>query len=87
MINQICPHCQELIPPEWVQQGGLHLACFETEIDVWFVSLPNDPESGYCEANLNNITEMLKYAEDPYLITKKKMTAGEYHNLPEFKGF
>jgi len=87
MINQICPHCQELIPPGWVQNGGLHMTCFETEIDVWFVSLPHNPESGYCEADLNNITEMLKYAEEPYLITKKTMTAGEYHNLPEFEGF
>ena len=84
---QICPHCKEEIPMHFVQQGGLHMYCFGVEIDVWFVSLPHDPKSGYYENDLHQIVNMLEDAEDAYLIERKKMLAGQYYNLPEFSGF
>ena len=70
-----------------VQQGGLHMFCFGVEIDVFFVSLPYDPKSGYYEQDLKEICNMLEDAEDAYLIERRKMIAGQYHNLPDFEGF
>lgn len=85
--KQICPHCKEEIPPEWVQQGGLHMGCHEEKINTWFVSLPYDPENGFYENEPDQVLEVIKNMEEPYLISKVKMTAGMFHNLPEFKGF
>jgi hypothetical protein len=84
---QICPYCKEEIPMHEVQQGGLHMYCFGVEMNVWFVSLPQDPKSGYYENDLQQIVNMLRDAEDAYLIERKKMLAGQYYNLPDFAGF
>ena len=67
--------------------GGLHMHCYNTEIDVWFVSLPDAPKCGYYENDVNQVAEMLKDAEDQYLIEKQNMLAGRYYNLKEFDGF
>ncbi len=85
--KQICPHCKEEIPMQIVQQGGLHLHCYEADIDVWFISLPAAPDCGYVENDLCQVVEMLKTAEDPYVIERQQMKAGKYYNLPEFQGF
>lgn len=85
--SQICPHCKEEIPPQMVQQEGLHLGCYEAEIDVWFVSLPHDPKNGYYENDTSRIASMLEDAEEPYLIERQKIYAGAYYNLPDFEGF
>ena len=87
MYKQICPHCKEEIPASHVQQGGLHMGCYETEITVWFIALPHAPKIGFFENDINQVAEVLKDMEEPYLIDKQKMKAGVFHNLPEFEGF
>lgn len=85
--KQICPHCKEEIPPQMVQQGGLHLGCSETEIDVFFISLPRDPKSGFYEEDADQLIEMLKHIEESHRIERRKIYAGIYHNMPDFEGF
>lgn len=87
MFKQICPHCGEEIPPEWVQQGGLHMECYGEEIDVWFISLPHDLENGFYEKDINQVAEALSNIEEPHVVDKQKMMAGRFYNLPEFTGF
>ena len=86
---QVCPLCGKNIPPGIVQQGGLHMDCYMTDIDVWFISLPDAPKHGFCEKDLNQAMKYLESIEtdDPHVIQKKIMAAGEYYNLPEFEGF
>ena len=88
-MSQTCPHCKKEIPIDHVQQGGLHIGCYEAVIDVYFISLPCDPKSGYYDHNPKNIFEMLKNSdcEDSYLIQRQQMKAGRYYNLPDFEGF
>lgn len=87
MFKQVCKHCKDEIPPEMVQQGGLHLICFEIKIDVWFTSIPSDSKCGYYERDVSKVSEMLKDSEEAYLIERQQMMAGQFYNLPEFKGF
>jgi len=87
MKSQICQHCKKEIPMQMVQQGGMHIDCFNTEIDVWFISLPDAPRRGYYEKDITQVAEMLKYAEEQYLVEKRQMLAGVYYHLPEFEGF
>ncbi len=86
---QICPHCGENVPMGIVQQGGLHMGCYGTEIDVWFVSLPENPEHGFCEIDPKQVMWHLDAIEpgEPYLVQKKTMAAGLYYNLQDFAGF
>lgn len=83
----ICPQCKKGIPADMVQQGRLHMACFGVEIDVWFISLPDEPKNGYYENDVRQVANLLETADEPYLIERKKMIAGQYYNLPEFTGF
>jgi len=87
--QQICPHCKEEIPMQMVQQGGLHMGCFEADIDVFFISLPDAPLHGFYEIDPSQVMEQLKSAEvdEPYLIQKKEIKAGLYYNLTDFQGF
>ena len=87
MKNQICPHCKNEIPAGFVQQGGLHMWCYDDEIDVWFISLPGDPKNGFYENDMCQIAQILCHMEDQYQIEKRKMKAGRFYNLPEFAGF
>jgi hypothetical protein len=84
-----CPHCKEAIHGKVKLRGALHADCFDAEIDVWFISLPDTPKSGFYEADLNQVMEHLKSADEdePYLIQKQTMKAGIYYNLPDFEGF
>ena len=84
---QTCPHCKDEIPPDWVQQGGLHMGCYEEKIIVYFVSLPHDPDRGYFEIDINQVKEALLNTDEPLLITVKRIKAGQYYNAPEFDGF
>jgi len=84
---QICPHCDKEIPAQTRQQGGLHMGCCETKIDVWFVSMLDAPKQGYYENDVSKVAEMLKTSEDPYLIERQEMKAGLFYNIPEFQGF
>lgn len=87
--KQICPHCKKEIPRQMVQQDGLHLGCYEAEIYVWFISLPDLPKHGFYEIDPDHVMEQLKSAEEgePYLIEKRAVRAGWYYNLTEFQGF
>jgi len=85
--EKTCPQCGMVISSGMVQQGGLHVGCFEVKIDVWFVSLPFNPTCGYYEKDISQISAMLENAEDQYLIERQQMKAGLFYNLPEFQGF
>ena len=89
MHGTVCPHCKKEIPAQMVQQGGLHIHCYNEEIDVLFISLPDAPMHGFYEVDPAQVMEQLKSAEadEPYLITKKVLLAGRYYNLKEFEGF
>ena len=87
MMEQICPHCKEKIPDNHVQMGGLHVGCYESEIDAWFLSLPGKPDYGFYEVDIEQVKEVLLNIEEPYVVSKKKITAGRYYSLPEFCGF
>lgn len=84
---RICPHCHKEIPATMVQQGGLHMGCFGEQIDVWFISLPDEPKNGYYENDIAQVANVLETAEEPYLVEREKMIAGQYYNLPDFGGF
>lgn len=86
-FKQICPHCKDEIPANHVQQGGLHIGCYESEIDVYFISLPHAPDYGFFEVDIEQVREVILNIEEPHLISKKKMSAGRYYNAPEFGGF
>ena len=85
--EQICPHCKEEIPMQMVQQGGMHMGCYNTEIDVWFISVPDAAKHGYYEKDITQVAEMLKCAEGKYLIERQQMSVGKFNNLPDFEGF
>ncbi len=85
-----CKLCYESIPPNHVQQGGLCMRCVNKDIDVWRVTLIEDNlKGGYYEKDASNILEAIKDMDNDssYVITKEKMKAGIYFNLPEFEGF
>lgn len=87
----ICPHCKEEIPDNHVQQGGLHMGCYGTEIQVYLITM-EDGETGYYDKNLDSALESIKpdleeSGETAYKITPKMMKAGWYYNLPDFEGF
>lgn len=83
----ICPFCKKEIPYNKVQQGGLHVDCWGTEIDVWFTSIPDDPENGFYEKNIKKVMAMLQCQDEPFIINRERMYAGQFYNSPEFKGF
>ena len=56
---QLCSHCKKEIPEQMVQQGGCHMHCYNTEIDVWFISLPDAPDHGFYEADPDQVMERL----------------------------
>ena len=86
----LCKLCKKEIPSNHVQQGGLHIGCHETEIDLWHITLLEDNgKGGFHEEDLNSFLDMAKDMDEDssYVITKTKKKAGEYFNLPEFEGF
>lgn len=85
--KNMCKHCGKEIPWDHVQQGGCHVDCHETEIDVWFISLPDSPGSGFCENKIEAVKAVIENINEPHLINKTRMRAGLFYNLPEFNGF
>ena len=86
----ICKLCKKEIPSNHVQQGGLHMGCHETEIDLWHITLLEDKgNGGYYENDFSIFSDMMKDMDEDssYVITKTKMIAGKFYNLPEFEGF
>ncbi len=80
--KMICPLCKKEIPYDKKQQGGMHIQCSETEIDVFYVGLKNDPKNGYYEYIFKN----LDVSDDCFLETRK-IKAGKYFSAEEFQGF
>ena len=77
--------------PNNVQQGGLHMDCCETKIQVYRVTMEGGKQ-GYYDTDLDTVINAIKgdleeSGETAYTITPKMMKAGIYYNLPDFKGF
>ena len=66
-----------------VQQGGFHIGCANKEIDVFTIGPKN--EAKFC-VDIIELTEMLPLDEE-WTIRRRKMSAIEFENLTEFKGF
>ncbi len=83
-----CPLCNKEMNPMNVQQGGLHMGCYETKIPVLKVTLVGE-KNGYFDKDVKNVTVMLEESDidDGYTVRKVSMKAGLYFNLPEFEGF
>lgn len=73
-----CPLCNKSIPWNNVQQGGLHIGCYEQEIEVYKISLGNT-------FMLDTVMPENKNEYDS--IELVKMNAGKFYNLPEFEGW
>lgn len=85
-----CKLCKKELNLDHVQQGGLHLDCFNTGIDVYRVTLIEDcGKGGYLERDPAAIAATIESLDtgEGYVIRKGIMLAGEYFNLPEFEGF
>ena len=88
---QICQHCKEPIEPNMVQQGGLHIKCFNEEIQVYKVMMAGS-NNGYYRKDLDTVIHEIKCdleesAETEWRIKPETMLAGKYYNLPDFGGF
>jgi hypothetical protein len=72
-----CKKCNEIIPDSHVQQGGMHIGCYNEEIEVFKICL-----EGTCYFD-----EYFPVDHKQYEIEKVKMTYGEFLSLPELEGF
>jgi hypothetical protein len=72
-----CLHCKEVIPLNNVQQGNMHMGCYNEEIEVFKICL-----DGTCYFDEN-----LPENHNDYEINLVKMSRGEFYYLPEFEGF
>jgi len=72
-----CLHCEKEIPANNVQQGSMHMGCYNEQINVYKVCL-----DGTCYFDT-------EFPEDHerYLITPAKIERGAFYYLPEFEGF
>ena len=73
----ICLHCEKEIPMNNVQQGGMHMVCYNEQIEVYKICL-----AGTCYFD----TEFPEEHEQ-YLITPARIARGIFMNLPDFEGF
>lgn len=85
-----CSYCSDELPVTMVQQGGMHLYCFEEWFheEIVIFQIKHD-ESCFMDDSLSFLLDMLNNSEvdDTFTITKFKMKRGDYNALPEFKGF
>lgn len=65
------------------------MGCEFKKIDVWHVTLPDEPKNGYYDTEINYIIDMLNECDygDGYTIKKESMKVTKYYGLPEFVGF
>lgn len=80
----ICYLCLESIPMTHVQQGGLHIQCYEQEVTVFSVE-------GWTPAHVASESEVRLLISDmpvdsEIVVRKIKMKAGIFYNLPECDG-
>lgn len=85
--KHICKICNEEIPSDHCCYHNMHIGCAEKEIDVYFICLPHDPLTGFYEKDAEKVMEVIKDIEEAHQISRQKMMAGQYANLPEFDGF
>ena len=69
--------------------GGIAVETDKEKIDVWHITLSDEPENGYYDTEMGYIIEMLNECDygEGYTIKKEEMEITKYHNLPEFTGF
>ncbi len=88
-----CIVCKEEIPPNHVCLVGLNgsvcMGCEFKKIDVWHITLPDEPKNGYYDTEINHIIDMLNECDynEGYTIKKESIKAIVYYGLPEFVGF
>lgn len=65
-----------------------HIGCAEQMIDVYKITSVS-AGGHYYDKDLSHIVDMINESEygDGYIITKEKMSAGQFKMLPEFQGF
>lgn len=63
------------------------MGCANSPQKLWEVSLPDDTGNSYIETDISGVATAVANSENGLLVKRKIMTAGEYFNLPEFKGF
>lgn len=87
-----CKACGKEIGDQ-CQQGGMHIACHNTEITVYKI-YDIDSVNGkfYAEADINEVTKAIETLQDyddevGFGVRCTTMTQGEYYNFPEFEGF
>lgn len=88
-----CLVCKKKIPSNHVClfgiNGSICMGCEFKKIDVWHITLPDEPANGYYDTEIGCIIDMLNecdYGAD-YTIKKESMKATMYYSLPEFTGF
>ena len=72
-----CLACEKEIPMNNVQQGNMHMGCYNEEIKVYKI----------CLESTCYYDEDLPENHDEYEIELVKISRGEYFYLPEFEGF
>ena len=88
-----CLVCEKEIPLNHVclfgQNGSICMGCEFKKIDVWHITLADDPKNGYYDTDITHIVDMLDACDcgDGYTIKKENMSAVKYYGLPEFVGF
>lgn len=82
-----CILCGEQIDVMHVQQGGMHVECYNSPQKVWEISLPDDPTKSYIESSMCGVGHAIDNSTEGIVVKSKTMIAGEYFGLPEFMGF
>jgi hypothetical protein len=81
----VCLKCKEVIPSNWVQQGGCHMACYDSyineEVMVWKVEC--DGSSYIHEGSSIDLT-MLSDGETARVVKVKRI---DLLGMKEFTGF
>lgn len=72
-----CLHCKQSMPSNNVQQGQMHMGCYNEEIEVFKISLEG---SSYLDDHLPDDIE-------DYEVEKVLIARGAFHYMKEFEGF
>ena len=93
-FKTICINCkkeigdQEMCFYNHTLKISMCMGCEGIEIEVFKITLPGE-KNGYYEKEIKGFLDMLKECDigEGYTVTKEKMSAWVYYNLPEFDGF
>jgi len=93
----LCLYCNQPMDVGNVQQGYMHISCFETDVPVikwrmykcnWIVQTPEEFKESFYDSMLVEIESNSEGCdEQTFEVIPTHMKAGKFYHLPEFTGF